>query len=127
MKGDIKMKMDIYEYYHTDINNQKLYYTACKTDFEGWVDRDTTGKVFEADMPDGVKIAEQQNGLDSLCTKQGQWLHIHKCASNGKYFLIFTEATSYGYEWHQSIYKSLDVKEKTETLDLTQEQNCGRK
>lgn len=105
------MKAKIYEYYRTDTNNQVLHYTACKTDFDMSFVADTTGKVFEAEMPEGVKILSF-DGMDSLCTADGRQLYIHRRATDGAFFLIFTQSVvDYGMEWHECIYKGITAKE----------------
>lgn len=106
------MKAKIYEYYRTDTNSQALHYTACKTDFDNFVS-DTTGKVFEAEMPEGVKIVSFE-GMESLCTADGRQLYIYRRA-DGKFFLVFTfPVVECGYEWHECIYKGLDAAEVKE-------------
>jgi hypothetical protein len=103
--------MKIYEYYSTDINKQELFYTACRSEIESRFDRDTTGKVFEADMPEGVKIVSF-DGIESLCTADGRQLYIHRRATDGAFFLIFTQSVvDYGMEWHECIYKGITAKE----------------
>ena len=100
--------MKIYEYYCTDINKQELFYTACKSEIEFRFDRDTTGKVFEADMPEGVKIVSFE-GIESLCTADGRHLFIHR-RDDGKFFLVFSfPVVECGCEWYECIYSGIDA------------------
>ena len=102
------MKAKIYEYYRTDTNSQALHYTACKTDFDMSFVADATGKVWEAEMPEGVKIVSFE-GIESLCTADGRHLFIHR-RDDGKFFLVFSfPVVECGCKWYECIYSGIDA------------------
>lgn len=106
------MKITIYEYYSTDLHNQKYHYTAIKSEVEGRPDREFSGRTFFAELPD-VEFGVDMGNEEHLYTNKGQRLCIIRAPKNNCFFLVYEESVNYGYSWEQSVYRKIEAEEGT--------------
>lgn len=107
----MKTKVKVYEYYRTDTHDRAYHYTACPEEFSMSFDKETTGREYMAEMPDGVRIGRLNSGEQTLIDRYDRPMYIHRRKDGTAYLVSSFVVQEMGYEWHEAILYSITLEE----------------